>query len=153
MPSYIYIVRCIRPSSVVSCICGDDSLFRHHLRLLWLRPLHWWRLPHENCRGEGLHGQRGCRQLRAGRAGHLIQTRGSWSRYVKQKNYQSENVNIFNREAWDDNEIETTRRRILMMIYPVWSVKREMGTADTRLGKREVILLLELSYFITNWGF
>ena len=37
-------------------------------------------------------------------------------------------------KAWDDKEVETTRRRILMMIYPVWTVQKEMGTAENNLG-------------------
>ena len=30
--------------------------------------------------------------------------------------------------------METTRRRILMMIYPVWSIQKEMGTAESQMG-------------------
>ena len=37
--------------------------------------------------------------------------------------------------AWDDNEVETTRKRILMTIYPEWEIKREMGIADSKLGR------------------
>ena len=37
--------------------------------------------------------------------------------------------------AWDDAEVETTRRRVLMTIYPEWEIKREMGIADSKLGR------------------
>ena len=36
--------------------------------------------------------------------------------------------------AWDDKEVETTRRRILMMIYPEWEIKLEMGTTESWFG-------------------
>ena len=36
---------------------------------------------------------------------------------------------------WTNQEVDSTRRRILQMIHPNWAVKVAMGTADTKFGK------------------
>ena len=38
---------------------------------------------------------------------------------------------------WTAEEVDTTRRRILQMITPIWSVKKAMGVATTGLGKNQ----------------
>ena len=36
---------------------------------------------------------------------------------------------------WTQEEIDSTRSRIVQMINPVWQVKKEIGTADNNMGK------------------
>merc|ERR1719219_1531775 len=36
---------------------------------------------------------------------------------------------------WTDEQVKTTRRRVLQMIHPDWQVKVDMGIADTKLGR------------------
>ena len=39
--------------------------------------------------------------------------------------------------AWTDEEVASTRKRVLMMIYPDWEVKRSMGIADQKSGRNK----------------
>merc|ERR1719320_516810 len=38
---------------------------------------------------------------------------------------------------WNEEEIESTRRRIMKIMTPIWEEKFELGTATTRLGKTQ----------------